>query len=75
MFIFAMVKCGDLPCTISNVARIMKKEVKSISPYRAQLINKGVIYATGHAEIDFTVPGFDEYLKRINPELTIEFDK
>lgn len=75
VFIFAMVKCGDLPCTISNVARIMKKEVKSISPYRAQLINKGVIYATGHAEIDFTVPGFDEYLKRINPELTIEFDK
>lgn len=75
MFIFAMVKCGYLPCTISNVAKIMRKEVKSISPYRAQLINKGVIYATGHAEIDFTVSGFDEYLKRINPELIIEFDK
>lgn len=71
-FIYAMVKCGDLPCTISNVAKIMKKSVASISPCRAQLINKGVIYATGHAEIDFTVPGFDEYLKRINPELQIE---
>lgn len=75
IFIFAMVKCGDLPCTISNVAKIMKTEVPSISTHRAQLINKGVIYATGHAEIDFTVPGFDEYLKRINPELKLDFDK
>ena len=74
IFIFAMVKCGDLPCTISNVAKIMNKDVRSISTYRAQLINKGVIYATGHAEIDFTVPGFDGYLKRINPELSIDFD-
>lgn len=74
LFIFAMVKCGDLPCTISNVARIMGRSVRSVSTYRAQLINKGVIYATGHAEIDFTVPGFDEYLKRINPELTIAFE-
>lgn len=72
MFIFAMVKCGDLPCTISNVAKIMGRPVNSISTYRAQLINKGVIYAMGHAEIDFTVPGFDEYLKRINPELKID---
>lgn len=71
MFIFAMVKCGDLPCTIANVAKIMKRSVSSISPYRAQLINKGVIYATAHGEVDFTVPGFDEYLKRMNPELKI----
>ena len=70
-FMFAMVKCGDLPCTISNVAAIMGKNVKSISPYRAQLIDKGLIYATEHAEVDFTVPQFDKYLIRINPELEI----
>ena len=49
----------------------MKRSVSSISPYRAQLINKGVIYATAHGEVDFTVPGFDDYLKRMNPELKI----
>ena len=70
-FMFAMVKCGDLPCTIPNVAAIMGKNVKSISPYRAQLIDKGLIYATAHAEVDFTVPQFDKYLIRINPELEI----
>lgn len=68
-FLFAMLRCGDLPCTISNVALQLKKRVNSISPTRAQLINKGIIYSTGHGEIDFTVPLFDEYLRRINPEL------
>lgn len=71
-FLFAMAKCGELPCTISNVAHFMKKKVNSISPLRAQLISKGLIYSTGHGEIDFTVPLFDEYLKRINPELKLD---
>ena len=42
-FIFAMVKCDELPCTISNIAGQLKKKVKTISPTRAQLINKGII--------------------------------
>lgn len=71
-FLFAMVRCGSLPCTISNVAKILGKRVSSISPTRAQLISKGIIYSTGHGEIDFTVPQFDRYLKRINPDLIIE---
>ncbi len=71
-FLFAMVRCGELPCTISNVAKILMKKVNSISPIRAQLISKGIIYSTGRGEIDFTVPLFDEYLKRINPELKFD---
>ena len=42
-FLFAMVKCGELPCTISNVAKNLHKNVNSISTIRAQLINKGII--------------------------------
>lgn len=71
-FLFAMVRCGELPCTISNVARILKKRVNSISPIRAQLISKGIIFSSGYGEIDFTVPLFDEYLRRINPELRVD---
>lgn len=71
-FLFAMVKCGDLPCTISNVAKILGKKGNAVSPIRAQLINKGLVYSTGHGEIDFTVPQFDLFLKRINPQLRIE---
>ena len=50
----------------------MKAKVNSISTFRAQLINKGLIYATDYAEIDFTVPQFDGFLKRINPDLKIK---
>ena len=64
-FIKAMVKCGELPCTINNVAKILKKSVGSISPIRAQLINKGIIYSVKYGEIDFTVPQFDLFLKRV----------
>ncbi len=68
-FMYAMVKCGDLPCTISNVAQIMGvSAVSKISPIRAQLISKGLIYSTGYSEIDFTVPSFDKFLIRVMPE-------
>lgn len=65
-FVFAMVKCGELPCTISNVAKNMHKSVGSISTTRAQLINKGIIYPVRYKELDFTVPEFTEYIKRLD---------
>ncbi len=63
-FIFAMVKCDELPCTISNIAKKLDKRVKMISPTRAQLINKGIIYPVRHSELDFTVPEFSGFIKR-----------
>ena len=59
-----MVQCGTLPCTISNVAANMKKETTSISPIRAKLIDKGLIYSARHAELDFTVPEFSGFIRR-----------
>ena len=64
-FIFAMVSSGELPCTISNIAKAMKKPVNSISTSRAQLINKGIIYSVKYKELDFTVPEFDGFIKRL----------
>ena len=65
-FIFAMVKCGELPCTISNIAHNLKKDVSSISTTRAQLINKGIIYPVRYKELDFTVPEFSGYIQRLD---------
>lgn len=64
-FIFAMVQCGELPCTISNVAKNLKKSVNSISTTRAQLISKGIIYPIRYRELDFTVPEFSGYIERL----------
>ena len=64
-FIFAMVKCDELPCTIANIAEIMKKSINSISTARAQLINKGIIYPVKYRELDFTVPQFSGFIHRL----------
>lgn len=68
IFIKAMVDCGELPCTIANVAKNMNATVSSISTYRAQLINKGIIYATKRSELDFTAPEFDKFILRLGEE-------
>ena len=64
-FIFEMVKCGELHCTIANIAEIMKKSINSISTARAQLINKGIIYPVKYRELDFTVPQFSGFIHRL----------
>ncbi len=63
-FMVAMVKCDALPCSTNEIAKNMARSAASISPLRAQLMHKGFIYATNRGEVDFTVPQFDNYLKR-----------
>lgn len=65
-FVFAMVKCGELPCTISNVARNLHKNINQISTTRAQLISKGIIFPIRYKELDFTVPEFSGYIQRLD---------
>lgn len=65
-FVFAMVRCGKLPCTISSIAKNLNKDVTSISTTRAQLINKGIIYPIRYKELDFTVPEFSGFIRRLD---------
>lgn len=65
-FVFAMVKCGELPCTISNIAKNLNKNVNQISTTRAQLISKGIIFPIRYKELDFTVPEFSGYIRRLD---------
>lgn len=65
-FVFAMVKCHELPCTISNIAKNLHKSVSSISTTRAQLISKGIIYPIRYKELDFTVPEFSGFIQRLD---------
>lgn len=64
-FMLAMADCGELPCTMAQIAANMKTNVSSISPVRGQLIYKGFIYSPGYGEVDFTVPQFKQYLRRV----------
>ncbi|WP_317405430.1 AAA family ATPase [Megamonas funiformis] len=64
-FMTAMVACEKLPSSTKEIANIMGESIQAISPLRAQLIHKGFIYAAKRGEVDFTVPQFDKYLKRV----------
>jgi hypothetical protein len=42
---------------------------ESVAPLRGGLIGKGMIYSPQHGDTAFTVPLFDEFMKRTMPEL------
>lgn len=65
-FMYAMSALGQGPYLMSDVARKIGNKQSSISPIRATLIGKGFIYTPEFGKIEFTVPLFDDFLRR-NP--------
>lgn len=51
-----------------DVADKLKVKVTSLGPVRNSLIRKGMIYSPAHGDTAFTVPLFDEFMKRIMPD-------
>ncbi len=70
-FLRAMAELGTGPYKMGDVADVMDVQVTSLSPRRATLINKGMVYSPQHGEIAFTVPLFDEFMKRAMPEFGV----
>lgn len=63
-YLRAMAELGQGPHRSGDIAHLMEREVQSVAPVRATLINKGMIYSPDHGNNSFTVPLFDEYMKR-----------
>lgn len=63
--LFSMASFDKFPCSTKELAIKMNSDQSKISPIRNNLINKGLLYAPSYGEIDFTVPFFDDYLRRI----------
>lgn len=63
-YVIAMARLGAGPYRSSDVADALGEKLTTLGPRRAQIIAKGMIYSPAHGDIAFTVPMFDEYLKR-----------
>lgn len=63
-YVIAMAELGKGPYRSSEVADRLGQPHSKFGPRRAQIINKGMIYSPQHGDIDFTVPMFDDYLRR-----------
>lgn len=63
-YVIAMAQLGSGPYRSSDVADQLGEPPSKLGPRRAQIIAKGMIYSPQYGDIDFTVPMFDDYLRR-----------
>jgi hypothetical protein len=68
-FLRAMAGLGAGANRSGDIADALGVTVNSLSPVRAKLIRKGMIYSPAHGETAFTVPLFDEFMLRAMPNL------
>ena len=67
-FLRAMAELGPGAHRTGDIAAILGVKVTSLGPVRAKLIRKGMVFSPAHGEMAFTVPLFDEFMKRAIPE-------
>ena len=61
----AMAELGVGPHRSGDIAKVLDRRVTSLAPTRSQLINKGMIWSPSHGDTAFTVPMFDEFMRRV----------
>jgi hypothetical protein len=66
-FLRAIAELGDGAHPIGKVAALRNTDVRALSTIRSRLIKSGMIYSPAHGEIAFTVPMFDQFMKRAIP--------
>ncbi len=67
-YLRAMAELGPGPHRSGDIAVGLGREVSSLGPVRSSLIAKGMIWSPTHGDTAFTVPLFDEFMKRIIPD-------
>jgi hypothetical protein len=68
-YLRAMAELGPGPARSGDVAALLRTKTTSLGPTREGLIRKALCYSPRWGEIDFTVPMFDEFMKRWIPDL------
>ena len=68
LYLRAMAELGPGPHRSGKVADVLDRPVQSAAPVRSNLIAKGMVYSPAHGDTAFTVPMFDEYIRRVMPE-------
>ena len=66
-YLRAMAELGPGPHRSGDIAAELSRKVTSLGPTRSQLISKGMIWSPNHGDTAFTVPLFDEFMRRIMP--------
>jgi len=70
-YLRALAELGPGAHLSIEVAELLRLKPASLAPLRSGLIGKGMIYSPAQGDTAFTVPLFDEYLKRMLPEFAL----
>lgn len=66
-YLRAMAELGPGPHRSGDIASELGRKVESLGPTRSHLIAKGMVWSPSHGDTAFTVPLFDQFMKRIMP--------
>jgi AAA ATPase domain len=64
----AMAELGPGPHRSGDIAQTLAMNVTAAAPLRNGLIKKGMVFSPQHGDTAFTVPMFDEFMRRSMPD-------
>jgi AAA ATPase-like protein len=67
LYLRAMAELGSGPMKSADVARLLERSTTALGPVRDRLVKKALCYSPRWGELKFTVPMFDEFMKRWMP--------
>jgi hypothetical protein len=67
-YVRAMAELGPGPHRSPAIAALLKLHVTAAAPIRGDLIRKGMIYSPARGDTAFTVPMFDDFMRRMMPD-------
>ena len=67
-YLRAMAELGPGPHRTGDIAETLEVKINTLGPVRASLIKKGMVYSPSHGDMAFTVPLFDEFMRRAMPQ-------
>lgn len=67
-YLRALADLGPGAHRSGDIADRLGIKVQSSAPLRSGLIRKGMIYSPAHGDTDFTVPLFDDFMRRTMPD-------
>jgi hypothetical protein len=71
-YIRAMAELGSGPHRSGDIAEELGRTSASLGPIRSSLITKGMIWSPTYGDTTFTVPLFDEFMRRVMPSGSTE---
>lgn len=71
-YLRVMAELGEGSHRTKEVGDFLGRKIEGLSTIRQRLIKKGMIYSPTYGEIAFTVPLFDEFMKRAIPDFNGE---